>query len=855
MEEAEQPQGRRCKSQGGQRTSGRVREPGGMAAEESGDEGEDGGAAEREERRSGEMRGDGDVGAGPRTRARSTLTRAYATRSGGDPETLDAGGRSSPGRKEGEGTRSRVKELMERRERGAATGLGRPGGRTGMGRPAPRSPAAPDLSVLARLDSLSDEELDVMARAAGWRTEWREADPIETGGAQRKPSTHQPQVPSQGAHCTLGQGDRQQVGPGQHGGPPPSTNGREADGSKTGGAGQEPSPHQPRGSPQGAPPRSGQGDRQQLAAEDGLGARHSAGRGTLAGDVTVSRQVLPAGVTDKLETYAGQVLPPDETDKHETFVGQVLPQGGIMGTGQKREAAGVKGVTNQHGSKGEGAKGYREEAQQDKMGWSAHGADGAADVPLPASADGKWAPGEYVVATVVQGWIRAAASKGYRDDGFRPPSGCESDSDEGVESEGSGGQYTAAEMRYMSGEGRLEDIHPFVCPRCDPTGPRHDSGPGCDLCAVLPNAELNRQHRELFNEHGGLYLCPPHEGAGGQYVGPAGTEYRPSARTPAQNVSMISERGDEGEESGDGTGSTGSDQHGTRAEDWDDLGARGQTETGGQPARTPPTRLRRDPRDDLGACLRTTAGTQQDSGASNGSQGSEGEGEQKGGPSVSIIPPMSAYPHLFTSASDYHALRPGRSPLSMGDGLFTQTPIRHNEPILSYPGEVITMEQYNERARDGYGGYAVQLNSEYCVDGHQAHHDKTSLAGDVNSPHSAVPHDPAAPAVAAVANARLVVRRVAVSLYRVTIVAGSAADIAEDAVRVQDGLAALSRPPIPSWGEILMDYSSAYVFPTALTDTLPPMDISAAEEVRVMFAAETTAEDWAGRASDDPTDS
>ncbi|KAJ1422069.1 hypothetical protein B484DRAFT_117598, partial [Ochromonadaceae sp. CCMP2298] len=42
MEEAEQPQGRRCQGQGGQRDSGRVREWGGMA-DERGDEGEEGG--------------------------------------------------------------------------------------------------------------------------------------------------------------------------------------------------------------------------------------------------------------------------------------------------------------------------------------------------------------------------------------------------------------------------------------------------------------------------------------------------------------------------------------------------------------------------------------------------------------------------------------------------------------------------------------------------------------------------------------------------------------------------------------------------------------------------------------------
>ncbi|KAJ1383917.1 hypothetical protein B484DRAFT_410984, partial [Ochromonadaceae sp. CCMP2298] len=249
--------------------------------------------------------------------------------------------------------------------------MGRSAARSGVGLSVARNAiATTNHAVLDQLNLLSEEELDTACREAGWRGEWREADKTETGGAGQEPSTHQPQVPLQGAPHTLGQGDRQQ-----------------------------------------------------LAAEDGLGARHSAGQGILAGAVTVSRQVLPASVTDKLETYAGQVLPPDETDKHETFVGQVLPQGGIMDAGRKREAAVVKGVTNQHGSKGEEPKRYREEAQQDKMGWSAHGADGAADVPLPASADGKWAPGEYVVATVVQGWIRAAASKGYRDDGeTRPPS-------------------------------------------------------------------------------------------------------------------------------------------------------------------------------------------------------------------------------------------------------------------------------------------------------------------------------------------------------------------------------------------------------------------------------------------------
>ncbi|KAJ1392694.1 hypothetical protein B484DRAFT_408418 [Ochromonadaceae sp. CCMP2298] len=196
-----------------------------------------------------------------------------------------------------------------------------------------------------------------------------------------------------------------------------------------------------------------------------------------------------------------------------------------MDTGQTREAAAAKRVTNGQESKGQRVEVYSGGARQDKLAWSAHGADNAAGAPLPTSADGKWGPGEEHAATVVRGWIHHAAKEGRDSWDVRPLPGSESDSGEGEETAGCQpslgvevpcAAYTAAERRYMNGEGRLEDIHPFVCPRCDPTGPQHDFGQGCDLCAVLPIAELNRQHRELFREHGGLYLCPPHGGPGGQ---------------------------------------------------------------------------------------------------------------------------------------------------------------------------------------------------------------------------------------------------------------------------------------------------------------------------------------------------
>ncbi|KAJ1389967.1 hypothetical protein B484DRAFT_409161, partial [Ochromonadaceae sp. CCMP2298] len=214
---------------------------------------------------------------------------------------------------------------------------GRSGGRTGVARLTSRNPIAPNHAVLAQLNLLSEEELDAACKAAGWRGKLREADESETGGAGQVLSTHQSQVPPDGAPRGRGEGDRQEVGSGQLGGPP----------------------------------------------------------------TTPTPTTLP---------YAAR--------------GEgVLPPGGIMGTGQKREAVVAKGVTNRQDSKGLRVEGYRGEAQQDKLAWSAHGADGAADVPLLASADGKWAPGEYVEATVVQGWIRHAASKGYRDGGeTRPPS-------------------------------------------------------------------------------------------------------------------------------------------------------------------------------------------------------------------------------------------------------------------------------------------------------------------------------------------------------------------------------------------------------------------------------------------------
>ncbi|KAJ1438498.1 hypothetical protein B484DRAFT_469414 [Ochromonadaceae sp. CCMP2298] len=472
--------------------------------------------------------------------------------------------------------------------------------------------------------------------------------------------------------------------------------------------------------------------------------------------------VLPPGVTDKHETHGGQVLPPGVTDKHETHGGQVLPPGGIMGTGQTREAAAAKQVINGEESKGQRVEKHSGGVRQVKHAWSAHGAGNAAGVPLPTSADGKWGPEEEHAATVVRGQFKHAAKEGRDSWDVRPPPGSESDSSEG-ETTAEAPRTTGGLRDTTSGRPPLED----------------ESAPG--------DSGEETAGRQQGSASGG------HQSA-------AGTEYH--SRAPNQNVSMISESGDEAD----------------------------------------------------GA-----AGPQRGRGARNGNQGSERGGEQGSGdraaPGVSITASVATYARLFTAASTYHVPRPGSAPLSLGDGLFTELPIGHNVPILSNPGEVITTEQYGVRARDGYGGYAVQLNSEYCVDGHQAHHDGASLAGYVNSPYSAVTLDPAVPAVAAVANAHLVVRCTAVGLYSVTIVSGSAEVVAEDAERTRDGLAAISRPPIPRGAEILMDYSAAYIFPTALTDSLPPMDISAAEEVRVMFAAGATADDWATRAPDDPTDS
>ncbi|KAJ1386222.1 hypothetical protein B484DRAFT_410287, partial [Ochromonadaceae sp. CCMP2298] len=187
MEEAEQPQGRRCQSQGGQRTSGRL--------------------------------------------------------TSGDLESRGTGEQAPPVRRESEGPRSRVREIRDRRGRGIQSrtlDMGRSAGRSGVGLSVARNAiATTNHAVLDQLNLLSEEELDTACKEAGWRGEWREAVETETGGAGQDPSTTQPQVPPHGAPRILGQGDRQQVGPGQHGGPPPSINWREADGIKTGGAGQD----------------------------------------------------------------------------------------------------------------------------------------------------------------------------------------------------------------------------------------------------------------------------------------------------------------------------------------------------------------------------------------------------------------------------------------------------------------------------------------------------------------------------------------------------------------------------------------------------------------------------------------
>ncbi|KAJ1394680.1 hypothetical protein B484DRAFT_472756 [Ochromonadaceae sp. CCMP2298] len=163
-----------------------------------GHEGEDEGRKESEKRRSEEKREGHAARAGPATRSRTTLTRGEVQGTVDDPDVMGTGGQAPPARRESEGPRSKVREIMDRRGRGVqgrALELGRSGGRTGHGRLTTRSLIEPRHAILAQLDGLSEEELDTACRAAGWTGEVQEASGSESWGVSQEPTHHGPQAP------------------------------------------------------------------------------------------------------------------------------------------------------------------------------------------------------------------------------------------------------------------------------------------------------------------------------------------------------------------------------------------------------------------------------------------------------------------------------------------------------------------------------------------------------------------------------------------------------------------------------------------------------------------------------------
>ncbi|KAJ1400777.1 hypothetical protein B484DRAFT_471089, partial [Ochromonadaceae sp. CCMP2298] len=143
-----------------------------------GHEGEDGGKGESEKRRSEEKREGQATRAGPATRSRTTLTRGEVQCTVDDPDALGAGSQAPPVRKVGEGPRSKVRELLDRRGRGVqgrALELGRSRGRTGSGRLTSRSLIEPRHAILAQLDSLSEADVGGEAHPTCTRKPYRRA--------------------------------------------------------------------------------------------------------------------------------------------------------------------------------------------------------------------------------------------------------------------------------------------------------------------------------------------------------------------------------------------------------------------------------------------------------------------------------------------------------------------------------------------------------------------------------------------------------------------------------------------------------------------------------------------------------
>jgi len=65
-----------------------------------------------------------------------------------------------------------------------------------------------------------------------------------------------------------------------------------------------------------------------------------------------------------------------------------------------------------------------------------------------------------------------------------------------------------------------------------------------------------------------------------------------------------------------------------------------------------------------------------------------------------------------------------------GKGLFTDRPIKKNEKIIEYKGEIIDWKEYEKRVKEDKDGYLFFINKKTCIDAFPTPQHKARFAND-----------------------------------------------------------------------------------------------------------------------------
>ncbi len=65
-----------------------------------------------------------------------------------------------------------------------------------------------------------------------------------------------------------------------------------------------------------------------------------------------------------------------------------------------------------------------------------------------------------------------------------------------------------------------------------------------------------------------------------------------------------------------------------------------------------------------------------------------------------------------------------------GKGLFTKKPIKRNEKIIEYKGEIIDWKEYEKRVAEDKDGYLFYINNKHCIDAYSTPEHLARYAND-----------------------------------------------------------------------------------------------------------------------------